>query len=90
MAKIQRRARNKDGSVIEPMTLASMRDHGLNRVEVTCVAVGCGYRKSVGVKDWPNDFPVPDVGLRLKCPQCGAPELDSRPDWNGFRAAGMG
>ena len=90
MSAIKRRARDKDGNAIEPMRLGNMREHGIERVEVTCVAAECGYSKSIAVSTWPDAFPVPDVGARLKCPKCGAPELDSRPDWTGFKSAGRG
>ena len=78
---IRRRARDANGQTIEPMTLGNMRTLGLTCVVVTCVAEGCGDEKAVGVSGWPDTAYVPDVGLRLKCPKCGALELDSRPDW---------
>jgi hypothetical protein len=90
VSAIKRRARDKDGNAIEPMTLGNMREHGIERVEVSCARPDCGYAKSVTVSEWPDDFPVPDVGARIPCPRCGAPELDSRPDWTGFKAAGRG
>ena len=90
MAIIKRRARDKDGNAIEPMTLGNMRQHGIERVEVSCATAECGYTKSVAVSTWPAEVAVPDVGLRLKCPKCGAPELDSRPDWSGFKSAVRG
>jgi hypothetical protein len=70
------------------MTLGNMRQHGIERVEVVCVAAECGYSKSVPVSTWPAEVAVPDVGLRIKCPKCGAAELDSRPDWSRFKASG--
>jgi len=90
MTRISRRSRDKDGNVIEPMTLGNLRGMGVTRVEVSCVVPTCGYTKSVAVSEWPDDVAVPDVGLRLRCPRCNAPELDSRPDWTGFKAPGMG
>lgn len=87
---IKRRAHDKDGNPIQPMTIGAMRKHGIERVEVSCVVPNCGYSKSVGVSAWPSDFPVPDIGLRFRCPRCDAPELDSRPDWVDFKAAGRG
>jgi hypothetical protein len=72
------------------MTLGNMRSHGIERVEVTCAVAGCGYTKSVAVSTWPAEAFVPDVGSRLRCPKCGAPELDSRPDWSWFKAPGRG
>ena len=78
---IGRRARDANGQPIEPMSLGNMRALGLTRVLVWCVAEGCGYEKAVAVSEWPDAAYVPDVGRRLKCPKCGATELDRRPDW---------
>jgi hypothetical protein len=33
---VQRRARDRDGSIIQPMTLANMRENGLRRILATC------------------------------------------------------
>ena len=88
MTRIKRRARDKDGNAIKPMTLGNMGQHGMERVEVACVADECSYSRSVSVTRWPDEFPVPDIGARLTCPRCGAPEVDSRPDWTGFKLAG--
>ncbi len=68
------------------MTLGNMRQHGIERVELTCAAVECGFSRSVAVTTWPDSYPVPDVGLRIACPKCGAPEVESRPDWSGYQA----
>jgi hypothetical protein len=46
MSAIKRRARDKDGNAIEPMTLGNMRSHGIERVEVSCTRPDCGYAKS--------------------------------------------
>lgn len=81
MPRISRRARDADGRTIEPMTLGNMREVGVDRVLLSCVAVQCGWSGSHGVSQWPDDFPVPDVGARIPCPKCGAREVDSRPDW---------
>ena len=85
---IRHRARDANGQPIEPMTLGNMRALGLTRVVVSCAVEGCGYEKAVGVSEWPDTAYVPDVGLRLKCPKCGAPELDSRPDWTERKGRG--
>jgi hypothetical protein len=54
---IKRRARDKDGNVIEPMTLGALRRLGIERVEVNCVAPNCGYEKSLTVSNWPDVQP---------------------------------
>ncbi len=55
MTCIKRRARDKDGNAIAPMTLGNMRQHGIERVEVSCAVAGCGYTKSVAVSTWPAE-----------------------------------
>lgn len=81
MSRINRRARDAEGRTIAPMTLGNMRALNVDRVTLCCVETGCGWSKSVGLSEWPDDVAVPDVGLRVPCPRCGAPETDSRPDW---------
>ncbi len=66
-----------------------MRALGVTRVLLHCAAVGCGWEKTAGVSGWPDAVAVPDVGFKVTCPSCGAPEVDSRPDWP-MRTGGMG
>jgi hypothetical protein len=33
---VQRRARDRDGSIIQPMTLANMRENGVRSIVATC------------------------------------------------------
>lgn len=64
-----------------PLTLGNMRELGGERVTLSCVETGCGWNGSRGVTQWPDAFFVPDIGIALACPRCGAEGLDSRPDW---------
>ncbi len=81
-APIRRRYRDRDGNVIPPMTLGNMRQNGATRVMAYCCCGGCNWSKSFGVSDWPDDYPVPDIGLRLTCPACGCTAIETRPDWS--------
>ena len=49
------------------MDLANMRSLGVTRVDAYCA---CGWQASVDVPALPDEFPVPDVRLRLKCSKC--------------------
>jgi hypothetical protein len=37
----------------------------------TCQRIGCGHEAKIDASRFPDDMPVPDVGLRLRCSQCG-------------------
>src|SRR5215204_6375227 len=57
---ISRRARDREGKIIEPMTLANMRENGVGSVVATCAK--CRPEGVLDVQRWPADTPVPDVG----------------------------
>jgi hypothetical protein len=39
----------------------------------------------------PDDTIVPDIGLALRCPHCGSPAIETRPDWReAVRRMGLG
>ena len=82
-----RRAYDQDGREIAPMTLANMRAHGVRAVEAECQA--CQHEASVNVDALPDEFPVPDVALKLRCSSCGSKRIVTRPDWTEHQAAGM-
>jgi len=85
---IQRRARDANGNIIEPMTLAWCRALGIRSVDATCDR--CRYQATINAERWPDEMPVPDVGLRLRCSRCGSREIETRPNWLEYRASGMG
>jgi hypothetical protein len=69
------------------MTLGNMRSVDITRIDATCRAIGCGHEAIVDVGGWPDEVPVPDVGLRLRCSAGGAKLVETRPDWGEFRPA---
>lgn len=83
--KNPRRAYDQDGNEIAPMTLAIMRDHDARSVEAICEMHSCGHEASVNVDGWPDDMPVPDVGLKLRCSRCGGRNIKTIPDWANRR-----
>ena len=76
-----RRAYDADGNEIRPMSLGNMREHGVRSVAAHCQDASCGYSASINVDDLPDDFPVPDVSLRLRCSACGSRNVKTQPDW---------
>ena len=84
-----RRAYRSDGTAYDPMTLDNMRAHGVRSVDATCEA--CKREAIINVDGWPDDYPVPDVGLRLVCSQCGGKDISTRPNWREHaRPSGTG
>ena len=74
------RAYDHDGREIKPMTLATMREHGVRSVAAECQEIGCGHSGAVNVDHLPDGFPVPDVALRLRCSACGSRTVKTIPD----------
>jgi hypothetical protein len=44
-----------------------MREHGVRAVLAICQESSCGHSGSMNVDAFPDDFPVPDLSLRLRC-----------------------
>ena len=70
MKRNPRRAYDSAGTEIAPMTLGNMRSIRVRSVSVTCDA--CSHEGVVNCDRWPDDLPVPDVALFLRCSQCGS------------------
>jgi hypothetical protein len=49
-----------------PMTLGSMRRHGVRGLFVTCQH--CGHERAVNMDDWPDDATLPSFGPRMRRP----------------------
>jgi hypothetical protein len=90
MTRNPRRAYDSDGNEIPPMTLAHMRDHGVHSVDARCDAIGCGHEATLNVDDVPDEIPVPDVALRLRCSRCGSRSIQVRPNWSEMWVPGIG
>jgi len=63
------------------MDLRNMREHGVRSVAAHCQQTGCGHAGSVNVDYLPDDLPVPDVALCLRCSACGSRNVKTQPDW---------
>jgi hypothetical protein len=73
-----RRAPDRYGKIIEPMTLANIRENGVHSVVATCAT--CEHEAILDVDHWPADMPVPDVGMRLRCSACGGRDIETSPN----------
>src|SRR3712207_6916888 len=71
-----RRAYDKNGCEIAPLTLGNMRALRVRSIEVTCNRYG--HEATVNCDHWPDELAVPDVVLYLRCSQCGSKDLRSR------------
>ena len=78
-----RRAYDEHGNEIPPLTLADMRSHGVRSILAWCN--GCGHHTSFNADHLPDDLPVPDVALRMRCSKCGSKEIETRPEWRELR-----
>ena len=65
-----------------PMTLGNMRANGVRSVIVCCTNTTCRHEAIVNVDSIGDDVPVPSLGPRMRCQQCGQLGADSRPNWS--------
>jgi DNA-directed RNA polymerase subunit RPC12/RpoP len=64
----------------EPMTLANMRLNGVRAVIASCA--NCGRQADVNVDLLSETLTVLEAGQRLRCSQCGAKTISTRPAWH--------
>jgi hypothetical protein len=57
---VQRRARDHDGRMVEPMTLANMRAQGVRSIFATCNV--CQHEAVLDADQRPAEMPVPEIG----------------------------
>jgi ribosomal protein L44E len=68
-----RRAYDKDGNEFQPATIANHKANGCKTVEASCD--DCRHEAIVDVSGFPDDFPVPDVAMKLRCSACGSKQI---------------
>ncbi|KRE08153.1 hypothetical protein ASE61_00615 [Bosea sp. Root670] len=79
MKRNPRRAYNKDGSEIQPATVASHMALGRRRIEIYCNE--CHHHANgIDASGLPPETPIPDICLRYRCSVCGSKNLMSRGD----------
>ena len=83
-----RRAYDREGQEIEPMSLGNMRQHGVRSVDAACEA--CKHEAAVNVDSLADNIYVPDVALTLRCSACGSKKIVVRPNWVEHQPFGNG
>ena len=62
------------------MTLGNIRQNGVRMVTASCA--NCGHSADVNVDALPKSLYIPEAGQRLRCSQCGAKTISTRPAWH--------
>ena len=76
-----RRWYDADGIEQPPATIANSKANGARGLLVYCE---CGHSGEMPFDGLPDDFPVPDVALRLVCSACKRKDrISTRPDFTG-------
>jgi hypothetical protein len=68
-----------------PATLGDVAGDGL---DIFCWCNRCGHNTALPTADLiaalGADFPVPEVGTRLRCSNCDSKDVATRPNWRGL------
>ncbi len=80
-----RRAYDRDGREIPPAAIRNNRENGCSTVVAFCDA--CNHEGVVDVSGFPDDFPVPDVALKLRCSACGSRRIGVQVDTDELHEA---
>lgn len=82
MAALKRRWQNAREQQISAITMGEL---AARQVDVFCWCNRCTHHAvlpaQVLVDQFGPDFPVPEVGARLRCSGCGAKDIATRPNW---------
>jgi hypothetical protein len=82
MAALKRRWQNTREQQISAITVGELVTH---RVDVFCWCNRCSHHATLPAQvlmaQFGPDFPVPEVGVRLRCSGCGAKDIATRPNW---------
>ena len=47
----------------------------MNTVAAFCESRGCHHDAVISLEGWPDDMPIPDMALRLRCSKCGGRQI---------------
>jgi hypothetical protein len=70
-----RRAYDKDGTMLQPATVASTKAQGMASITATCHSPGCHRSGDVSLDGFPDDMAIPDITPLLKCSACGVKRI---------------
>jgi transposase len=67
----------------DPMTLANMRELGVQNLIASCLNDACRHTALIDVSNYPADTEVPWFRTRIVCAKCGGRgnKIDVRPNW---------
>jgi hypothetical protein len=63
------------------MTLANMRELGVQHLVASCLNDVCRHSALIDVSSYPGETGVPWFRSRVKCGKCGGRNVDVRPIW---------
>lgn len=67
---------------------ATLGELAAERLRVFCWCNRCGHNAAIDtarlIAELGPDFPVPEVGARLRCSGCGSKDVATRPHWPGL------
>ncbi len=67
---------------------------GMRTVDTFCDEVECGHSAPVSLDHFPDEFPVPDIALRVRCSRCSSKRvrvmLNMAEYYEDMRARGIG
>jgi hypothetical protein len=90
MNRNPRRAYDEQGNEIQPITVGWLRKQDMHSVAAYCEATSCGHTATLPIDGMPDELPVPDVSLKLRCSLCGSRSIHTRPNWSEMKASGLG
>jgi hypothetical protein len=66
-----------------PMTLANMRELGVQNLIASCLNDACRHVALIDVSAYPAETEVPSFRQRVVCAKCGSRDnkIDVRPNW---------
>ena len=70
-----RRAYDEHGNEIPPTTVGDLKSTGFKTAMAYCNGTGCHHGSPVSLAGLPDELPIPDIALRLRCAACGSKDV---------------
>jgi len=82
MGRMKRELIEREDNALRTERLADLM---AGRIGVACACNRCGHRAEAPVSlllaQLGPDFPVPEIGTRMRCGSCGSKDVATRPAW---------